>query len=212
MATIPAYRGSFGTRSPGTGGGSDIFGSRVAPVAMPNPFGDLNAVYPNLSGTNAAVSSSILSKLRGELSPDTLSAIQDASARFGISSGMPGSGLAQNRSLRDVGRTSMDVQEEGLRDYAALIPTISGTQTVRPELQYERNLQNNVSAAAPNPTSAGEYAKKLFDQYLNSVGGSGGGGPAGGTGSYIDWTKPLSNNGFTSYGVGGSVPRYTWNR
>jgi hypothetical protein len=156
------------------GGGSSIFGSVPAQLPMPNPYKDLSAVYPNLSGTNAQASAAILSKLKGQLSPDTVSAINDAAARFGVASGMPGSGLAHNRTLRDLGLTSEQEQQQGLADYASLIPAISGTQTVRPETQFGINETNSINAAAPNPTAANTYAQSLFDKYLKMLGGSGG--------------------------------------
>ena len=160
-------------------GGSAVFGSRVGQVGMPDPFSDLSAVYPNLSETNAAVSGNIMSQLKGELSPGTISAIQDAAATFGVSSGMPGSGLQWNRALRDIGLTSNQVQQQGMQNYGSMLPVFSGTQTVNPETQFGINFQNAVSRAAPDPTAAGNYALELYNRYLEALGGSD--GPAGGT-------------------------------
>jgi len=152
------------------------FGTQVGQVPMPNPAGDLAKVYPNLSQTNTAASQAILSKLRGELSPETLNALQDNAARFGVESGMPGSNavpgsLAFNRNQRDLGRTVEDVQSQGVQQYNQTLPTVSGTQTVAPELQTSVNYQNAVSAAAPNPTAAAQYAKSIFDEYMKKLGG-----------------------------------------
>lgn len=161
------------TRYPYT---SSPFGSKVAPVPMPSPFSDLSSLYPNLGQTNAAASAAIMSKLRGELSPETLANIQNSAAAFGVSSGMPGSGLQMNRGLRDIGLTTEALQEAGLKDYEGFIPTLSSTQTVRPELQYEVNLQNALDAAAPEPGQAASYAEQLYNKYLNKARN-----PAGGT-------------------------------
>lgn len=193
-----------------TTGGGDPFGQKVAPVAMPQPFSDLSAVYPNLSGTNAQVSSDVLSRLKGELSPETLANIQNAAATFGVASGMPGSGLQINRGLRDVGLTTEALQEQGLKDYQGLLPTISGTQTVNPSLQYEVNLQNAINRAAPDPAAAATYAQSLFDKYLQNLRG-----PAGGSGEnplgpgVPPWASSVSR---PHYGLGGGseLPQGFW--
>lgn len=178
--------------NPAPQGGNGAFGAVPGPIGIPNVAGDLAAQYPNLSKTNAAASDAILSKLHGELSPDTIKQIQDAAAQFGVSSGMPGSGLAFNKSLRDIGLTSEQMKEEGIKDYNSIIPTISGTQTVKPETKVDIASLNALNAAAPDPAAAASYAQQLFDKYLATLSkplspGTGGGG-AGGTGS---WHMPL---------------------
>jgi hypothetical protein len=156
------------------------------PLGIPDVATDLGHVYPNLGPTNAAVSGNILSKLHGNLSQDTQRALQDAAARFGVSSGMPGSGLFRNRTARDLGRATEDLQQQGLQNYASILPMISGTQTVRPETQIGVAEQNAVNRSAPNPQQAQSYAQQLFNQYLTALRGPGGGtqgtgGPSGGT-------------------------------
>jgi len=158
---------------PGPQYGSGTFGGVPGSVGLPDVFGDLASRYPALGDTNTAASAAVLSRLRGELSPATQNAIQDASARFGVSSGMPGSGLSQNRFLRDIGLTSEQEQQTGLEDYNRLAGTISSTQTVNPALQTQIAEQNALNRAAPNPQAAQTYAQKLYDQYLK---GSRGGG------------------------------------
>lgn len=151
------------------------FGTVPKDVPMPNPFGDLSSIYPNLAAANAAVSGNVESQLAGELSPATQAAIQDAAARFGVTSGMPGSGLARNRTVRDLGLTTEAIQDQGLKNYLAAINQISATQTVNPTLQTEINTTNTLNRAAPNPTDAANYSKTLFDQYLQTLRGPGGG-------------------------------------
>lgn len=152
------------------------FGTQVGQVPTPNPYADLSKIYPNLANTNTATSQAILSKLRGELSPETIAALQDNAARFGVESGMPGSNavpgsLAFNRNQRDLGRTVEDVQTQGVQLYNQTLPTVAQTQTVNPELQASINYQNAVSAAAPNPTAAAQYAKSIFDEYMKKISG-----------------------------------------
>lgn len=149
------------------------FGTNISPIPMPNPSGDLAALYPNLSATNAAMSGNVLSELRGQLSPDTISNIVNSSAAWGVGSGMPGSQLAKNLIPRSIGLTTNQLQRQGLQDYSSVIPVISGTQTVRPETQAEINATNAFNAAAPNPTAAANYAMELYDQYMNPAGSTG---------------------------------------
>lgn len=162
-------------------GGASVFGSRLPQIPVTNPFTDLSKVYPNLSGTNAATSGAIMSRLQGQLSPETMATIQNAAAQFGVGSGMPGSGLQANRTVRDLGIASENLQQQGIQDYNATIPTVSSTQTLNPQFQFEAALQNAVNAASPDPAAAGSYAQSLFDKYLQQLsspaGGGGGGGP-----------------------------------
>lgn len=133
---------------------------------MPNPSADLASVYPNLTGTNAALSKDILGELQGELSPDVINQIKDQSAAWGVGSGVPGSGIQGNLSLRDLGLTSLNLRRQGVQDYASAIPTVSQTQTVRPETEAEIAATNAQDAAAPNPSAAAQYALSLFKQYM----------------------------------------------
>jgi hypothetical protein len=184
-----------------TSGASNIFGSRVGaipPITGPN----LGGVYPNLSGTNAALSSSLASELTGQLSPQTIAAINDAAASWGVTSGMPGSGLAMNRFPRDIGLASEDLINRGIGNYSSVIPSVSATQTVSPAqaapLNTEIAAMNAINAAAPDPAAAGSYAQNLFDRYLKSLST-----PAGGTGSAgVPWWAQGSGFG---QGAGGTV-------
>ncbi len=166
--------------------GNGPFGMVPGQLGLPNPAGDLAGQVPGLAGLNQQVSDTIGSYLGGELPPDVIAGIRDAAAKFGVTSGMPGSGLARNIVPRDIGLTSLDLKNRGLAAYNSFIPTVSGTQTVRPELQNQIAEQNAVNASAPNPGQAQSYAKQLFDQYLArlSQGGRGSSSPAGGTGMF----------------------------
>lgn len=169
--TAPAA-GTF-TATPSPQQGQGTFGLVPGPVGVPNVFGDLSSVYPNLSGTNAAVSGAIASKLAGNISPQTMNALQDAAARFGVSSGMPGSGLQQNQLFGNIAGFTENQIQQGIQDYNSTLPTVSSTQTVNPALQAQIAETNSVNAAAPNPADAQTYAKSLFDDYLNKLKSSG---------------------------------------
>lgn len=151
----------------------NAFGTKPGQVAMPNPFSDLSSIYPNLSGTNAQLSSNIASQLRGELSPDTIAALQDNAATFGVTSGMPGSQFQANYGLRSLGLSRENQINQGIQNYNQTIPVVSGTQTVNPGIQADVNATNVINAAAPDPAAAASYAQTLFDKYLQKLGGTG---------------------------------------
>lgn len=88
---------------------------------------NFSTLYPNLSATQAQVSGNTLARLRGELSPETLNTIQDEAARFGVRSGMPGSGISGTRGVRNLGLTAEGQQSQGLADYLNTLKTYSGT-------------------------------------------------------------------------------------
>lgn len=166
---MPAGVGYFAGNGVPASSGAEIYGRRVAPTPMPNPFGSLSQVYPNLAPTNAAVSGAINSRIAGNLSPGTTDAIQNAAAEWGAASGQPGfapGSLTGNRALRNIGLASEGQTTLGLDEYNKTIPTVSATQTVSPQLQADINSQNNVLAAAPEPTAAGSHAEELFNKYL----------------------------------------------
>lgn len=187
--------------TPGTQYGSGTYGAVAGATTSPSPSYDLSTVYPNLTKSNEQASANILSGLQGNLSTSTINAIQDAAARYGISSGMGTSGLSKNLSLRDLGLNSEAVQSKALSDYNTLLGTTSKTQTVSPETQIALSQSNNALAAQANPQDATTYALDLYNQYLNSTksaaGGTGGttttklAGNAGGSGT----TSPFQVTG-----------------
>lgn len=181
---MPNFSG--GTGSGYYSGGGGAFGSRVGPISMPNPYGDLSALYPNLGNTNGQVSADVLSKLRGELSPETIQGLQEAAASFGVANGMPGSGgtvgtATNNYNLRSLGLAKEGQIKEGVSEYNSTLPTVSATQTVKPETQAEISGTNAVNRSAPDPAAANSYAQELFKDYLNRMNS-----PASGTGA-LPW-------------------------
>jgi len=173
MAYLPTTRTGTSTNlNPAARSGTNAFGLVPGPVTAPNPFGDLSKVYPNLSQSNNQLSSNILSELHGELSPQTMNAIQDAAATYGVTSGMPGSGLAINRGVRDLGLATEDLQGRGLQDYLNAITGISKTQTLDPGLQTEIATQNSIWNSAPDPEMAAKEQENIFESYLNPGAGT----------------------------------------
>jgi len=150
------------------------FGSQPAPVPIPQPAQDLANQIPGLSGLNSSASNFIGSELSGQLSPDTLQAIQRAGAQQSVSSGMPNTGMAAGTlagqgSLATIGQTSQQLQNQGISDYSKFVPTVSSTQTTSPAIQAEVNTQNAIDAAAPNPAAAANYAQQIFQNYLTQL-------------------------------------------
>lgn len=180
MTTGPTGNPNY-TVNPAPTSGQGPFGAVPGAVGLPDPAGDLAKVYPNLSGTNQALSTNILSQLSGQLSPGTLKMMQDAEAAQAVRSGMPGTNVQRNtlmgnRSVRDLGITAEQQVQQGISNYNKTIPTISGTQTLSPALQNEIAMWNSINRSAPDPNAAGNYAKQLFDQYLNAMRQRSGGG------------------------------------
>lgn len=158
-------------QSPISQNGQGIYGRVPGNLSLPDPFGDLSSVYPDLGKTNSAVSGDILSKLGGTLSPGTQRALQDAAASRGVSSGMPGSGLSWNSFYGNIAGASEAQQQQGISDFNQTLPTVAGTQTVSPGLQTEIGNQNAINNASPDPAASASHAKELFDQYLSAIRG-----------------------------------------
>lgn len=157
--------------------GMGPYGSVPGSLGIPTPAADLAAQAPGLGAANAAGMQGLTARLGGQLSPGTQKMIQDATAAWGVNAGMPGfRGIVANKGLRDLGLMSENVQHQAIQDYANLIPTISRTQTVSPELQNQIALQNSLNAAAPDPTQANLAAQRLFNQNAGLYRGAGYGG------------------------------------
>jgi hypothetical protein len=142
---------------------------------MPQPAQDLANQIPNLPGLNTNASSVINNQLMGKLSPDTVSAIRNATASYAVGNGQPGGSnqlpgtIGGNLTAQDIGQTSQQLQQQGIQNYSSFVPTVSSTQTVAPAVQADINAQNATNAAAPNPGAAASYAQQLFQQYMNQL-------------------------------------------
>lgn len=104
----------------------------AAPPSAPSysPFqfqSNFSTIYPNAGATQSTVAGNTLNRLRGELSPETLSAIQDHAARFGLGAGIPGSGVSNAYGRKLLGQTVEGLQSQGLQDYLNTLKTYSGT-------------------------------------------------------------------------------------
>ena len=154
---------------------STATGTNIPQIPLPDPAAALGSQIPGLTGLNTDISSLLGTELSGGVSPSTMNLLQNKAATLGVTSGMPGSGFQNSDLLESLGLTSEGQQQAGVNNYASLIPTISGTQTLNPALQQEGNLQNAVDSAAPNPASAASEEQQLLQQYLSELNGPQGG-------------------------------------
>lgn len=212
-AAYPATSTTTGTQSPAPQSGQGAYGKVPGDISNPNPFGDLSALYPNLSGTNASVSSNIMNELNGVLSPSTINNIKNQAASFGVSSGVPGSQFQGYQGLANLGLTTEKMQQQGLQDYLSAITGISKTQTVDPALQTEIATQNATWNAAPDPEAAAKEQQNLFDQYLQKLQSPAGGTGAGASGGGRPWWQtgatPAVQVYHTPVGTNAMIPGYS---
>ena len=152
--------------------GNGAYGYVPGQIEMPDPASDLGNVYPALKNQNNAIGNNITAMLGGQLSPETQMAMQNYESAYGAGAGMgvgsnaqPGS-FSNYRGAADIGKTVEGLQQQGSQDYNSVIPTISQTQTVSPQLQTEIANINSINAAAPNPREHQEALKDLYTWML----------------------------------------------
>lgn len=156
-----------------TGVAPKVFGGRPKVEAPWNfPYTQLSSLIPALPALNEQLSQNALREAQGRLSPEQVRNVQDYQANFGVDSGMPGSELATNLGARTIGTQTAALQEQGLRDYTNLIPTVFKTQILDPSEQVKIAMFNAKGAAEQDP----------FYKWLMSSGDSAGGGRSGGMG------------------------------
>ena len=156
-----------------------------------------------------------MSLLRGELPPDLASQIQRNTASKSLTGGYAGTQAARNLTARDLGRTSMDLQQAGAQQFSNII----GTTPLSALANYEFTPQMiaNLRAeerAKKQAALLGTYnmpsAGGVTSQYLGSLGsgltnagfgalgqgGFGGGGGGGGGGGNWNYSTGMP----TGYG------------
>ena len=165
---------------------------------------NLGLSIPGYEQAQAARAQNALALLRGELPPDVLSQIQRKSAAKALEGGFAGSKAAQGLNARDIGRTTLQAQQEGAR----LFSDILGTTPMAPLANYEFTPQqlaqlreqerisrmNALAGVASMPSAGGVVGQGLgslgsgltnlgFAQLgaQNRAGGGGGNNWSGGT-------------------------------
>jgi hypothetical protein len=182
------------------------YGTVPAQIGVPpSTYSQVGSIYPNLGGQVGQMSGNIGNELAGQLSPDTIAALQQHAAQFGTQLGMPGSQFAGNAGLRSLGLNVEATKRQGGQDLLAAQTSLAGTQT-NPSLAAEIAGRNATMASAPNPQMAAEQQMSDWMTKFNASlgagrggGGGGGGSPAGGTGtSSSPWGVSAP-----AFGVGG---------
>ena len=119
------------------------------------------------------------SQLRGEVPMDVQQLIQNRSASSAFSLGVPGSGIARNINLRDLGLTSLGQKQQGLQNYGALAGLLApqkfdvSSMFYSPQQrlafdvserndQFKRNFAANQISAAPDP-----FAQSMTQALIN---------------------------------------------
>lgn len=152
---------------------ADIYGSKVqlptAQALSGNVLNILNQAIPGFSGLTQTATDIIRNRMAGQLSPETLSNIQRAGAQQAVISGMPGSAalsgsLMGNRTLRDIGATTEQYQQQGFGDLLSMLGGYSGTAALTPAQIAEQANAAAQYAAAPDPATAGQYAEQLYEK------------------------------------------------
>lgn len=197
-------------------GGNGAYGLVPGTIGIPpSTWQQLSGINPSFDQTSGILSN-IKSEIEGDLTPQQKKNIQDIAARFGVSSGMPGSNavpnsLAFNKTLRDVGLDTYAVQQQGQKDYLSLLQGVGGQQTPQ-GLAAEIAAHNAQLRAAPDPAQAAERQLANYWNALNALRGPGGGtgqgpGPQGGTGTLAPQALGFGGiSGGSSLGVGFGSP------
>lgn len=125
----------------------------------------------SLPGQRQQATQNVLAQLRGEIPADVAQQVGRSSAAQGFNLGIQGSQLGRNLTARDLGLTSLQIQQQGLQNMAGLAqlttPTPFNVQSMffspQQRLQFaqqERNTRFNRDlmaagvAAAPSPQQA----------------------------------------------------------
>jgi hypothetical protein len=147
---------------------SRVFGTKPSFANLTNPtigpqgsnpgssYWQLGQIYPNLSQSIGTAAGNIQSQLSGQLPADVTADIKNQGAAWGLQTGMPGSGAADNYTLEDFGLTSLQEQQQGLANYLNFAPALQSMFTLNPEQLSAVDVGN----AAPDPRTAG--MEKIF--------------------------------------------------
>ena len=213
--------------SPRTGQGA--YGLVPGAIGIPpTTYSQVGDIYPNQAAQTGQLSSNIGNELAGQLSPETIAALQQHAAQFGVQSGMPGSQFSGNQGLAQLGLNTEALQQQGQKDYLSASQELGGMQTPQ-SLAAEIASSNATLGAAPDPAqAASEQLGQWMAKFNAASGGKGGyrlnsaapsGGPAGGTGSYAgpNYTNPtvsqpnLSGLQIPGYSFDNTTGQYTAN-
>lgn len=161
----------------------------------------LGIQVPGYEEAQAQRTQNAMALLRGELPPDVLAQVQRQAAGRSVAGGFAGSQAARNLTARDIGRTSLALQQAGGQQFANIL----GTTPLAPVANFEFTPQMMANLRAEERGKKQAYlmgvtqmpsAGGIGSQYLGSLGsgltnlgfaslgqfgvGAGGGGRGGG--------------------------------
>jgi hypothetical protein len=155
--------------TPATQAGVGAYGTVPGATATPpSTYEQISGITPQLSSLTNQNANLIGQQMKGVLPTDVIKKIQDMAASWGVSSGMPGSGLSQNLSLRDLGLTSLQEQQTGQTNYLNTLSGL-GQQQLDPGLLTSLSQSNATLAAAPNPQAAADQQMMDYLMFLNAA-------------------------------------------
>jgi hypothetical protein len=211
----PAYN-LYPNPTQGTG---TAYGAVPGVIGAPDPFGDLSKVFDALPGVNKTLGTNLQANALGIISPGSRNALNIEAAQKNYGRGFGGgpmAGLSDNDLFGNIVDYSNKLQQQAVQNYNSLIPTISKTQTVDPNLLTQIADRNATLRSAYSPVQHELNAERLFNDYLAKVHGPGGGISFGAqpysspTGSSANsWQSPSSINpggGGVGVGAGGPAP------
>ena len=79
-----------------------------------------------LPGQRQTATRTVGQQLRGEIPTDVSRAVQASAAETAFAGGFEGSGVSRGLTLRDLGLTSLDIQQQGLQNFQALASMTTG--------------------------------------------------------------------------------------
>lgn len=171
----------------------------------------LGEILPGFRGELGTASANTASLLKGEIPVDVQNAVQDSAAAKAFAGGFGGSNLFGDLFGRNLGLTSLQLQQQGLGNLAGLTQLGRSitpmfdytTMFISPQQklafdyqqnldQFKRNLVASQVAAAPDPATAAlaQELDRMFNTFAafgmgmagGAMGGGGGGGFGGGGG------------------------------
>lgn len=146
----------------------------------PSLYEGIQSVYPGVSDLTSGAGRVIGSQIRGELSPETINAIQDEAASFGVTSGLPSTNFSGYRGLRNLGLNVEATQRGGVDAYNRYLSTLAPLVD-QPEMLTSIASWNATNNAAPDPRMAYEQLLRDYGKYMGGAAGAGSISPAGGT-------------------------------
>lgn len=187
-------------------GDAQRLGAEVNRFNQQQQLGMLSKAMEFAAGPGALgnTQSLIASQIRGEIPDDVGASVMRSAAGKAFAGGFGGSGLASNMGLRDLGLTSLGIQQQGLanlQSFAGMASSplfditsmfFSPQQRLQFEFQdrdanFQRNLMAAQVKAAPDPATAalGREIDRFFNtaaQFGTMAGGQAMGGGGGGGG------------------------------